>query len=76
MKIETKFDYFSKVYTMLDNKVYAFEVEKIDIYISPNTVGSKFPALNIEVDYFDYQCRNRFSEKDCYASKEELLASL
>ena len=38
MKIETKFDYFSKVYAMLDNKVYSFEVEKIEIYISPRAV--------------------------------------
>lgn len=76
MKIETKFDYFSKVYAMLDNKVYSFEVEKIEVSIPPNTVGSKFSALHIEVDYFDYQCHHRFNEKDCYASKEELLASL
>lgn len=76
MKIETKFDYFSKVYTMLDNKVYSFEVEKIEIYISPKSVGSAFTPLCIEVDYFDYQCHHRFNEKDCYASKEELLASL
>ena len=76
MKIETKFDYFSKVYAMLDNKVYSFEVEKIEIYISPRTVGSAFSSLNIEVDYFDYQCHHRFNERDCYASKEELLASL
>lgn len=76
MKIETKFDYFSKVYTMLDNKVYTFEVEKIEIYITPKSVGAICTPLEIAVIYFDYQCHHRFNEKDCYASKEELLASL
>lgn len=76
MKIETKFDYFSKVYTMLDNKVYTFEVEKIEIYISPRTVGSVFSSLEKEVYYSDYQCKHSFNESNCYASKEELLASL
>lgn len=76
MKIETKFGYFSTVFTMLDNKVYSFDVEKIDIYISPKNPGDKFSPKKIEVAYYDYMCRNRFDEKDCYASKEELLASL
>ena len=76
MKIETKFDYFSKVFTMLDNKVYSFEVEKIEIYISPINHGDKFSPKKIEIVYYDYMCRNRFDDKDCYASKEELLASL
>lgn len=76
MKIETKFDYFSKVYTMLDNKVYTFEVEKIEIYISPRTVGSVFSSLEKVVYYLDYQCKHSFIERDCYGSKEELLASL
>lgn len=76
MKIETKFDYFSKVYTMLDNKIYPFEVEKMKIDISPKSVGSKFSPLEIKVRYFDYQCKHSFYESDCYASKEELIASL
>lgn len=76
MKIETKFNYFDKAYTMLDNKVYSFEVEQIEIYIRPKSVGDKFSPLKIEVRYFDYQCQHSFNESDCYASKEELLASL
>ncbi len=76
MKIETKFDYFTTVFTMLDNKVYSFDVEKIEIYISPKNNGDKFSPMEIAVVYYDYMCRNRFDEKDCYASKEELLASL
>lgn len=76
MKIETKFDYFSTVFTMLDNKVYSFDVEGIDIYISPKDTGDKFSPMKIAVFYYDYMRRNRFDEKDCYASKEELLASL
>lgn len=76
MKIETKFDYFSKVYTMLDNKVYTFEVEKIEIYITPRTAGSAFSSLEKVVYYLDYQCKHSFIERDCYGSKEELLASL
>ncbi|WP_305156228.1 hypothetical protein [uncultured Muribaculum sp.] len=69
-------NYFSKVFTMLDNKVYSFDVEKIDIYISPINHGDKLSPMKITVDYYDYMCRNRFDEKDCYATKEELLASL
>lgn len=61
---------------MLDNKVYSFDVEKIDIYISPINHGDKLSPMKITVDYYDYMCRNRFDEKDCYATKEELLASL
>lgn len=76
MKIETKFGYYSKVYAMHNNKVYSFEVEKIEIYISPKSVGSAFSLLEIEVYYYDYQCRHSFNERDCYASKEELLATL
>lgn len=76
MKIETKFNYFNKVYTMLDNKVFSFVVEKIEIFISPKSEGSVFTPMIIEVRYFDYQCQHSFNERDCYASKEELLASL
>ncbi len=76
MQIETKFNYYDKVYTMLYNKVYSFEVEKIEVYITPASVGAKFTSLKIEVVYYDYMCRNRFCESDCYVSKEELLASL
>lgn len=76
MKIETKFNYFSKAFTMLDNKVYSFEVERIEVYIYPKNTGDKFSPMNIAVIYCDYMCRNRFDEKDCYATKEELLASL
>lgn len=76
MKIETKFGYYDKCYTMLDNKVYSFEIERIDITITPVHVGAKYTGLNRDIFYYDYQCKNRFSECDCYASKEELLASL
>lgn len=76
MKVETKFGYFSKVYTMLNNKIYPFEVEKIEIYISPKSAGSEFSPLEFKVRYFDYQCKHSFYESDCYALKEELIASL
>lgn len=76
MKIETKFNYLSTAYTMLDNKVYSFEVEKIEIDISPKSAGDRFSLLKIEVRYFDYQCKHSFNESECYASKEELIASL
>lgn len=76
MKVETKFNYNSKVYTMLENKVYTFEVEKIEIYVTPESVGAICTPLKIEVIYYDYQCHHRFDEGDCYATKEELIASL
>ena len=61
---------------MLDNKVYSFKVEKIEIYISPRTAWSAFSSLEKTAYYLDYQCKHSFIERDCYASKEELLASL
>lgn len=76
MTVETKFNYNSKVYAMLDNKVYSFEVEKIEIYVTPKSVGAICTPLEIAVIYYDYQCRHRFNEEDCYATKEELIASL
>lgn len=76
MTIQIKFSYNSTVYTMLDNKVYSFEVEKIDIYITPKSVGAICTPLEIAVVYYDYQCHHRFDEQDCYATKEELIASL
>lgn len=76
MKIETKFGYFSTAYTMLDNKVYSFQVERINIDIYPKSAGDKFSHLIFNVNYFDYQCKHVFDERDCFATKEELLASL
>lgn len=76
MTIQTKFSYNSKVYTMLDNKVYSFEVEKIEISITPKSPGAIYTPLEIGVCYFDYQSKHRFNEEDCYATKEELIASL
>lgn len=70
MKIETKFGYYDKCYTMLDNKVYTFEVEKIEVYVTPKSQGAKHTGLNVSVVYCDYMCRNRFRESDCYASKD------
>ncbi len=76
MKIETKFGYFSTAYTLLDNKVYSFQVEKIDIYVYPKLDGDKFSQLIFDVNYYDYKCKHVFNERDCFATKEELLASL
>lgn len=76
MKIETKFNYYDKCYTMLDNKVYVFEVEQIDIRISPKLKGDKMSIMEINIIYFDYECKHWFNERNCFASKEELLASL
>lgn len=76
MKIETKFGYFSTAYTMLNNKVYSFQVERIEIYAYPKLEGDKFSPIEIKVAYFDYQCKHIFYEQDCFATKEELIASL
>lgn len=46
------------------------------VYITPRTAGSTFSSLEKVVYYLDYQCKHSFIERDCYASKEELLASL
>ena len=53
MTIQIKFSYNSTVYTMLDNKVYSFEVEKIEIYITPKSVGAICTPLEIAVVYYD-----------------------
>lgn len=76
MKIETKFGYLDKCYTMLDNKVYTFEVETIDVCIRSKLQGATHTGFDVSVVYYDHMCKNRFHECDCYASKEELLASL
>ena len=76
MTIETKFNYYDKCFTMLDNKVYTFEIERIDIIVTPVHAGARHTGLNRDINYYDYQCKHRFNERDCYATKEELLASL
>lgn len=76
MKIETKFSYNDTVYAMSDNKVYSFNVERIEVTVTPKEPGAAFTGKNVDVVYFDYQCKRHFKEADCYSTKEELLASL
>ena len=69
MKIETKFSIGDKVYTMRQNEVYSFYIERIEAIVTPRD-------RDRVTFIYDSECKHIFNESACYASKEELLASL
>lgn len=71
MKIETKFSIGDSVWVMKENKPYEFFVTQIAIHSWTIPMG----GCNTAVHYIDSR-HDKYSESACYASKEELLASL
>lgn len=76
MKVETKFSINDTVWVMKDNKPHSICIYGIRINVSAYPTGSYGIGISQNITYFDFGNHESVSESDCFASKEELLASL
>ena len=72
MKIETKFDIGDNVFLLVENKVNTAEVITAHVRISRNTYNVDI----VEIHYVVTDISRIISEKDLFATKQELLDSL
>lgn len=73
MKIETKFSIGDSVWVMKDGKPYEFTVRSIHTHTIFYVRSMKTTVIYSESPCIEDFCH---TESDCYASREELLASL
>lgn len=77
MKIETKFSIGDTVWFMKDNKPRSFTVNSINVNIYDTPTGCNYGVERIKsVRYSDFGEHQTQFESDCFATKEELIASL
>lgn len=76
MKIETKFSINDTVWVIKDNKPHSICIYGIRVNVSAHPTGCYGTDISQNVNYFDFGNRESVNESDCYATKEELLASL
>lgn len=76
MKIETKFSINDTVWVMKDNKSYSICIYNIRVNISAYSMDYYSTGISKSVTYSDFGNHVNVVESDCYATKEELVASL
>jgi hypothetical protein len=73
MKIETKFDPTNTVWVIFNGKATQFNINSIKTDSSLNTTQVQY-FLNVGTKE-DYKCKI-FDEKECFATREDLINSL
>jgi hypothetical protein len=76
MKIETKFNINDTVWIMKGNKPYSICIYNIHVIVSAYPTDYYGTGIKQNVTYSDFGNHVSVNESDCYATKEELLASL
>ncbi len=76
MKIETKFSINDTVWVMKNNKPHSICIYGIRVNVSAYPTGCYGIGISQNVSYFDFGNHESVNESDCFATKEELLASL
>ena len=78
MKIETQFYPGQTLWFMLDNKPTSAYVENVNVNIYQDTSGIAKSEFVVEIGYsFRVGAKHiRYNQDICFASKEELIASL
>jgi hypothetical protein len=71
MNITTKFNVQQKVWRLKNNKAIEGEVQSIEV----NAYSNESPIIEYWIDRVNID-GNRYKEKDLFASREELIASL
>ncbi len=76
MKVETKFSINDTVWVMKYNKPHNICIWGIRINISAYPTDCYGIGVSQSIVYSNYGNHESVNESDCYATKEELLASL
>lgn len=76
MKIETKFSINDTVWVMQDNKPHSICIYGIRVNVSAYPTDYYGIGISQNVTYFDFGNHESVNESDCFATKEELIASL
>lgn len=76
MKIETKFSINDTVWVMKDNKPHSICIWGIRINVSAYPTDYYGMGVSQSIVYSNYGNHESVNESDCYATKEELIASL
>lgn len=76
MRVETKFNINDTVWIMKDNKSYSFGIWGISIHVSAYPTDYYGMGVSQSITYSDFGNHVSVKESNCFASKEELLASL
>lgn len=76
MDIKTKFQLNQDVWMMKDNKPYSFKIFDIIAHVNMRDVGNYCSVIDTTIKYIGYSGHPEVYEDNCFASKEELIASL